>query len=457
MKLTFSMFTDAAAGASAAGTAGVIPIVGGVAVGSAGVMPAATGQAGVMPAAAAVTGVSDRAGGVRLLFIDNIRWVMILFVLSMHAAVTYSSVGSWYYNEPATLSQGTTLGFVTYQVFLQSFFMGFLFFIAGYFVPLAFDKKGGRQFLKDRGLRLGLPTLLYVFMLQPVILYYIIRAWDPDSADRSFLRSYGRYLSSGRWLGGTGPLWFCEALLIFCVGYAGWRIVAGARTGAGARTRVGAGTRGLAGAGGPGAFPGKAVVGGFILLIGVCSFLVRIAWPNGTSFYNLQFCYFSQYIFFFIAGTVAYRRSWLTTLPRRTGLFWGRLGFFGGLILWFVLLITGGALKGQNTDYGGGLHWQSMGLCILESMAGAGISLYCLVLFRDRFNGQGRVARFFSGNAFAVYVVHAPVLIAISLGMVGLHWPPMLKFVLLTLLSIMATYSICALLIRRIPLLKKIL
>jgi glucans biosynthesis protein C len=423
--------------------------------------------AGAPVTAGAPVGAGDRAGVVRLLFIDNIRWVMILFVLSMHAAVTYSNVGSWYYNEPATLSQGAKMGFVTYQFFLQSFFMGFLFFIAGYFVPLAYDKKGGRRFLKDRGIRLGLPTLLYIFVLQPLILYYIIRAWDPDSADRSFFRSYGRYLSSGRWLGGTGPLWFCEALLIFCIGYAGWRalrgwqalragrVVAGGQTGVGGRTGVGEQTG--AGERGPGAFPRKAKVWGFILLIAGCSFLVRIPWPNGTSFYNLQFCYFSQYIFFFIAGTVAYRRSWLTTLPRRTGFFWGRAGFFRGLLLWFALLITGGALKGQIDVYAGGLHWQSMGLCFVESLAGVGISLYCLVLFRDRFNSQGRVARFFSENAFAVYVFHAPVLIAISLGMAGLHWPPLVKFVLLTVLSIVATYGICALLIRRIPLLKKIL
>jgi glucans biosynthesis protein C len=453
-------------------------------MGSTGAAAAAVagGAAAAAVAAAAPAGGSERVGVVRLLFIDNIRWVMILFVVSMHAAVTYSSVGSWYYNEPAALSQGAKMGFVTYQFFLQSFFMGFLFFIAGYFVPLAYDKKGGRRFLKDRAVRLGLPTLLYIFLLQPLILYYIIRAWDPDSADRSFLRSYGRYLSSGRWLGGTGPLWFCEALLIFCVGYAGWRMLragrveaggrpgdvtgsagrSGDETGTAGRTGIGGlsgvGTATLVGArGGVRAFPGKAKVGGFILLIAVSSFLVRITWPNGTSFYNLQFCYFSQYIFFFIAGTVAYRRSWLTTLPRLTGLFWGRLGLFGGLLLWFVLLITGGALKGQTSVYGGGNHWQSMGLCILESMAGVGISLYCLVLFRDRFNGQGRMARFFSENAFAVYVFHAPVLIAISLGMAGLHWPPLMKFVLLTALSIVATYSICALLIRRIPLLKKIL
>ena len=445
MKLRFSTITAGA------------PVGVGPAAGGAAVVHAA--QAGAVGAGAeAPAGGSERSGGVRLLFIDNIRWVMILFVLSMHAAVTYSNVGSWYYNEPATLSQGAKLGFVTYQFFLQSFFMGFLFFIAGYFVPLAYDKKGGRRFLRDRGVRLGLPTLLYVFLLQPLILFYIIRAWDPDSPDRSFFRSYGRYLSSGRWLGGTGPLWFCEALLIFCVGYAGWRMFRAGRVGAGGATGVGAGGQtGVGARGGVMAFPGKAKVGGFILLIAGCSFLVRIPWPNGTSFYNLQFCYFSQYVFFFIAGTVAYRRSWLTTLPRRVGLFWGRLGFFGGLLLWFALLITGGALKGRIDAYAGGVHWESMGLCIVESMAGVGISLYCLVLFRDRFNSQGRMARYFSENAFAVYVVHAPVLIAISLGMVGLHWPPLVKFVVLTGLSIVATYGICALLIRRIPLLKKIL
>ncbi len=395
--------------------------------------------------------LSKSAGAVRLLFIDNLRWVMIMLVLSMHAAVTYSGVGSWYYNEPVVPSRPELLIFVTYQAFLQSFFMGLLFFIAGYFVPGAYDKKGGLRFLKDRAFRLGLPTLLYVFLLQPLILFYIIRVWDPASADRSFFREYGHYISRGHWPGGTGPLWFCAALLIFCVGYAGWR-----RFGNGSRSG-----RGIAGesrhSSGPRAFPGKAAVGGFILAIALASFLVRIPWPNGTSFYNMQFCYFSQYILFFIAGTMAYRRSWLTTLTRQTGLFWGRAGLIGGLILWTVLLVTGGAFTGQAAAYQGGVHWQSLGLCCWESLAGVGLSLYCLVLFRSAFNRQGRIARFFSDNAFAVYVFHPPVLIAISLGIAGLHWPPPVKFVLVTLASIIVTYMVSAVILRKVPLLKKIL
>jgi len=42
-----------------------------------------------------------------------------------------------------------------------------------------------------------------------------------------------------------------------------------------------------------------------------------------------------------------------------------------------------------------------------------------LTLFRDRFNRQGAVARFLSANAFAVYVFHAPVLIALAQWRIG--------------------------------------
>lgn len=365
---------------------------------------------------------------------------MIMLVLSMHAAVTYSGRGGWYYKEHAQLGRPELLTFITYQAFLQSFFMGLLFFVAGYFVPPAYDKKGGGRFLRDRAFRLGLPTLLYIFLLGPLTEYYVARSWAPDSADRSLLREYGHYFGRGDWPGGSGPLWFCAALLIFCGVYAGWR-------------RIGGGSR----RGGPGAFPGKPAIGGWILVIAVASFLVRIPWPNGTSFYNMQLCYFPQYILFFIAGTIAYRRSWLTTLTKKTGVFWGRMGSIGGLIVWMALLIGGGAFKGQAAAYSGGIHWQSLGLCCWEALAGVGLSLYCLVLFRSAFNRQGRIARFFSDNAFAVYVFHPPVLIGISLGIAGLHWPPLVKFVLVTAASIIVTYIVSAAILRKTPLLKKIL
>ncbi|HLZ89835.1 MAG TPA: acyltransferase family protein, partial [Puia sp.] len=333
-------------------------------------------------AGAAITGTTPAPAGAaaitaRLPFIDNLRWVMIMLVLSMHAAVTYSGHGSWYYNEPTHLNRGEEMLFVTYQVFLQSFFMGLLFFVAGYFVPGAFDKKGGRRFLRDRAWRLGMPSLLYIFVLHPITNYYAARNWAADDPHRSFLREYAHYITRGHFPGGSGPLWFCLALLFFCCVYAAWRTLTGSASGNSALTPRKASTT-------PRSFPRAAGIIAFIALIAAATFLVRIPWPNGTSFYNMQFCYFPQYIAFFIAGTLAYRHSWLTTLPTAAGKRWGRIGLFGGLVLWIALIILGGALKGQAAAYGGGWHWQSLGMSILESMAGVGLSLGCLSLFREK-------------------------------------------------------------------------
>src|ERR1700744_6055277 len=120
----------------------------------------------------AAAGQPAAQAGSRLFFIDNLRWVMIMLVGSMHAAVTYSGHGSWYTKEPAHLGLPQEVTFVTYQVFLQSFFMGFLFFIAGHFVPGAVDKKGPARFLRDRAFRLGLPALFFIFVVQPLTCYY---------------------------------------------------------------------------------------------------------------------------------------------------------------------------------------------------------------------------------------------------------------------------------------------
>ncbi|HEV9037630.1 MAG TPA: acyltransferase family protein, partial [Puia sp.] len=369
---------------------------------------------------------------------------MIMLVLSMHAAVTYSGLGGWYYKEGPQPGKPELVVFATYQAFLQSFFMGLLFFIAGYFVPGAYDRKGARRFLRDRAFRLGWPSLLYIFVIGPLTEFYVARSWAGDSPDRSFVQEYGHYITGLRFPGGSGPLWFCVALLIFCCVYAGWRTLTVRRT----KSNTSTGT--------PRPFPGTGTITVFILSIATASFLVRIPWPNGTDFYNMQFCDFSQYIAFFIAGTLAYRCSWLTTLPDATGNRWGFFGRIGGPVCWFALLIGGGALQGHAGDLSGGMHWQSMGMCLWEAMVGTALSIWIIALFRKRFNGQGRWARFFSDNAFAVYVFHPPMLISITLGMSGVPAPALLKFLLATVLSIIVSFAVAALVIRRIPVLKRI-
>jgi glucan biosynthesis protein C len=398
----------------------------------------------------------------RLLYIDNLRWVMIMLVVSMHAAVTYSHLGSWYYMEDTPVSVAETGIFATYQVTLQSFFMGFLFFIAGYFVPGAYDKKGAAKFIRDRAFRLGLPLLFFVFVLQPIAVYCIGLFHGEDVAPRGFADLYARYIINGRWLSGTGPLWFCEALLIFCLGYALFRTFR-----PGSNRQHPANSVNPANPSHPalpvhpakraGILPGKLKIWGLIVAITVLTFLVRFSWPNGTAFYNLQFCYFSQYVLFFCAGTLAFRGDWLERFSVSTGKYWGRVALIGGLTGWVALLVLGGAFKGQLADYRGGMHWQSLGMAFWEAMTGTAISMYLIVWFRQKFNRQGAAARYFSANAFAVYVFHAPILIALSRMISGIHGPLLLKFGFLTVISLAVSYALCSMLFRKLPLLKQIL
>lgn len=50
----------------------------------------------------------------------------------------------------------------------QSYFMGPFFLLAGYYTPRSFDRRGPRRYLTDRLMRLGIPLLIFLFVLYPL-------------------------------------------------------------------------------------------------------------------------------------------------------------------------------------------------------------------------------------------------------------------------------------------------
>jgi glucans biosynthesis protein C len=81
-----------------------------------------------------------------------------ILVISMHTADTYSPLGSWYFVDRRPISVPTFVFFAAWQMYIQAFFMGMLFLIAGYFVPHSIDRRGPWMFMRDRFYRLGLPA-----------------------------------------------------------------------------------------------------------------------------------------------------------------------------------------------------------------------------------------------------------------------------------------------------------
>ncbi len=102
----------------------------------------------------------------RLFFIDNLRIGLIALVVAHHAGQAYGPTGGWWYiTNP---ERASVLGaFFTVN---RSFFMSLFFMISGYFLPQSFDRKE-KDFLKDRSRRLGIPLLVFFFVIIPIMMY----------------------------------------------------------------------------------------------------------------------------------------------------------------------------------------------------------------------------------------------------------------------------------------------
>ncbi|HXQ81817.1 MAG TPA: acyltransferase [Opitutaceae bacterium] len=383
----------------------------------------------------------ERPGGIaRLAWVDQLRTLVIVLVVNMHACVTYSHVGSWYVKEPPDPPLRITLAFAFWQGHLQSFFMGILFFVAGYFAHGSLERRGPAGFVRERLVRLGLPTLLYMLAVHPLITLVI----NPNGDNLGSLApAYARYLARGRFLAGTGPMWFTAALLIFSAVLAGWRSGRPAPPAAVASSRP---------------IPRPAAICAWALVLAGASFLVRTAQPIGTSVLNMQLAFFPQYILAFSAGVASARGGWFeplarSALARRAG--W--LGLILGPVALAAVLAAGGILSGKGLgEFMGGWRFESLGLATWEQLAGVGLGLGALAFCSGELDKPTPLSRWLADRSFAVYLFHPVVLVLFTLALRPVSTDPFLKVSMLTAAGLTGSF-IAADIARRIPGLRAIL
>ena len=148
---------------------------------------------------------AEKARRSRLWFVDNLRVALICLVVLHHIVVTYSGLPLWYYIEQPT-SPAVGLGLTIFLLVDQAWFMGAFFLLSGYFTPSSYERKGTGAFLRDRLIRLGVPLVVFYFVLQPILL---LPAYDDGSLAHWYLSAIG-----------SGPLWFVLVLLVLDTAYA---------------------------------------------------------------------------------------------------------------------------------------------------------------------------------------------------------------------------------------------
>ncbi|MCZ1006308.1 acyltransferase family protein [Streptomyces lydicus] len=366
----------------------------------------------------------------RLQYVDNLRITLTALVVLHHTAITYGNFAAWYYAEPSQDGSRQALGsFVTFN---QAFFMGFFFMIAGYFTPLSYERKGARLFCRDRLKRLGIPLLVFILLIRPMVnfagfaqlqdrmpywLYYIV-SWDP------------------------GPMWFLEVLLLFAMLYVLIRRCADCRPFAlKAGTEIVDGTRRPRDHKPP--RPGAIIA--FTAALALATYLWRFIVPTGTyiPFVGLPTPnYLPQYASFFTLGVLAFRRGWPQTLSRTTG----RVGFAVAVLAALIYAIVTAAAPAGST-FG---HDSSLATAAWESTFAVGLITGLTVFFREHLIRQGRAAEFLSRHAFAVYLIHPPVLVALAFAFRWMHAPAAAKFALVAALALPLCWAV-AYAVRSLP------
>jgi hypothetical protein len=99
--------------------------------------------------------------------IDALRAGTTLLVVLHHTAITYGAIGGWYYKETLTDGSLSSMLLVFFCTLNQAWFMGLFFLLAGYYTPPSLQAKGAWRYLRDRLQRLGIPLIVYGFIIGP--------------------------------------------------------------------------------------------------------------------------------------------------------------------------------------------------------------------------------------------------------------------------------------------------
>lgn len=100
----------------------------------------------------------------RVIFFDNLRFLLVLAVVLEHSSNAYRNLIWWPVADGNTSILAEWLG-----AFSDAFAMPLLFFIAGYFAVPAMTKKGVAAFLKGKLKRLGIPWLICILTICPIV------------------------------------------------------------------------------------------------------------------------------------------------------------------------------------------------------------------------------------------------------------------------------------------------
>jgi glucan biosynthesis protein C len=371
----------------------------------------------------------------RLIFLDNLKILFAILVVFQHTRITYGMAGQWYYKESFPFDAFSITLFYILTAFsglFQSSLLGLFFLMGGYFTPKSYDRKGVLSFWKERLIRLGIPLLLYIFIVNPVIIYSLYFAG---------LYAYPLPTSLIGFLTYFGPMWFLVVLLLFTAGYTLWRQLTKSSI---VQSQI------------PKEFsiPKYPYLLLLAICLGVITFFIRILSPFDQFPFGIPVASILQYILMFSVGIIAFRYNWFQKMTKHHVKIWGIT--IAVTILSFALYVF--LILGVDADFSvfeGGFTIPALLFALVDNIICMGMIFVLIKIFYAKFNKQGKIIKNLSSSAFNIYLIHAPILILVSLAFSSLLLIPVMKLVIIFSLTVLFSYLLSHFILQKLHLKKK--
>ena len=340
----------------------------------------------------------------RVLFFDQIRALMIALVIAIHVVPLAFTSGWIGVRVPTTGSPdaffGVAGGFFAY--FCNTFFMCMLFLISGYFVPRSVHKKGIARYLKDRLLRIGVPFLVGLLLINNASV--LLGRLSPSSPLAEL--SWNTLPFNSIW-----ALWFLVVLFVFDLLYCTWVSLRGNRF----TVNNSVSTPQMR------SWIISAVVLGILEVVMLNQ---KDLWGalsrsqlNGL---GAQGMHIFTYAFLFFLGCKASFHQWLERLDSHLVVRWFRFSLALALCFLAIALVL---------TFNGSMSSQYDKLVLLGALLnpfiGWGIIAYLLLWFQHNEHRCGQWLATAGVDSFGAYVIHSLVLVIVltTIGFIGLnHW-----------------------------------
>ncbi len=367
-------------------------------------------------------------------YIDNLRILLTVLVIFHHTAIGYGAMGGWCYVTPETVSGIPQIVLSLILVINQAFFMSLFFFISAYFMPRSLEKKGTKKYLKDRFVRLGIPLLFVMLIMNPILLYGIARYTNNTNGT-----CWTYVLNEIQNNPNTSVMWFVLTLLIFETVYIFLRKISGISISNLIADKI------------PSAFQ----ITVFILICGILAFGLRTFYPIGRNFIGLQFGFFVLYSAMYFMGIAASRKNWLERLSFESARSW-LLVVIAFLPVIIIALIKATKNPAEVALYQGGLNYKAVILAVWEAITCTGLCYFFLVYFKNRINIASKWSQIMASDSYTVYIIHPVLVVAFTMLLEGVPINPLIRFTFAFTLSVTACFT-AARMIRKIPGITRIL